>query len=174
MLAVASLNICIFFREVFTESQTFCSSIRKYTMCSVVQEIHSAEIHASLNINFIRRSIFQPLKFLTVRFSKMKSILQWCNCAALHAAVSREQHCSAARGLADCQCLQGITCHGPPAFWMALSHSMTQAPCESLSEDIYIHTRINIYLYLLYEKEPSLLSLWEGSERRSGFHDSRA
>lgn len=174
MLAVASLNICIFFREVFTESQTFCSSIRKYTMCSVVQEMHSAEIHASLNINFIRRSIFQPLKFLTVRFSKMKSILQWCNCAALHAAVSREQHCSAARGLADCQCLQGITCHGPPAFWMALSHSMTQAPCESLSEDIYIHTRINIYLYLLYEKEPSLLSLWEGTETPSGFHDSRA
>lgn len=174
MLAVASLNICIFFREVFTESQTFCSSIRKYTMCSVVQEMHSAEIHASLNINFIRRSIFQPLKFLTVRFSKMKSILQWCNCAALHAAVSREQYCSAARGLADCQCLQGITCHGPPAFWMALSHSMTQAPCESLSEDIYIYTRINIYLYLLYEKEPSLLSLWEGTERPSGFHDSRA
>lgn len=88
-------EFCIFFREAFSESQTFCSSIRKYRMCSVVQEMHSAEIHAALITDFIRMSIFQPLKFLTICFSKMKSILQRCK----DAIVQHSTHCKQSTAL---------------------------------------------------------------------------
>ena len=44
--------------EVLTEHQAFCGSIRKYTVCSVVQETHSTEIYAAISKNFIKMDFF--------------------------------------------------------------------------------------------------------------------
>lgn len=64
MLAVVSKKqqMLHLLREVLTKSQTFCSSVRKYTVCSVVQEAHLDEIYAAISTNFIKTDFFLTIK----------------------------------------------------------------------------------------------------------------